>query len=581
MAPHIHSPNFFEWARRVVGVLLVTGMIFGQIGVAHADVPRIISHQGRLLDSAGDLLGGSGGTDYCFRFSIFDDATVGAPDSQLWPAGTPSNMTAEVTQGVFNVNVGDTGAGGDLLDFNFEDDDDVYLNVQVATQVGGSCAGGDESFENLSPRQRITSAPYAINARTVGGFTPAQSADGDEIPVLTSGDLVLGDAAPNVTATGATALTIQGAGATGAVQFFSSANSLDSSGNFTIDGALTADGLTMNAAATFNADVDFTFAGTENVGLTSDLGGTVSMLSLTGTPSATAGTTRGIAIGQASSANTNGLDAALLIDNADADLAIGDAILITNTGGGGYTDLLDSPTLDISGAGAITGATGIAGSGTWDTSGALEGGTVNAVTSLSTAGTVRLDSSGNLTSIGNLTATGAITVSSTGATNDIILDSADLVIVQDDLTVNANLAFGAASPAIAIPNTDSLVVTDGTNTLLTVTDGGTVGNVSVTGTLGAGATTVSSLTVGTILLSAVGTSNSTSGASLVGVFDEFTNSSATTVQDVLDDLDAAIGAGGSKWTDDGTFTYLSSATDDLVLGGSTVAGASFFFDESA
>ncbi|MGI6423110.1 MAG: tail fiber domain-containing protein [Candidatus Dojkabacteria bacterium] len=36
--------------------------------------------------------------------------------------------------------------------------------------------------------------------------------------------------------------------------------------------------------------------------------------------------------------------------------------------------------------------------------------------------------------------------------------------------------------------------------------------------------------------------------------------------------------GSSLWTDGGTFTYLTSTTDDLVLGSSTTSGAKFFFD---
>ncbi len=90
----------------------------------------------------------------------------------------------------------------------------------------------------------------------------------------------------------------------------------------------------------------------------------------------------------------------------------------------------------------------------------------------------------------------------------------------------------------------------------------------------------------TIELDGVGTTNTTSGASLVGAFDEFAQSSSTTVQDVLDDLDSVLdgivtGGGASKWTDGGTFTHLTAVTDDLVIGDSTVAGASLFFDESA
>ncbi|MFZ2681735.1 MAG: hypothetical protein WAZ14_01420 [Patescibacteria group bacterium] len=86
-----------------------------------------------------------------------------------------------------------------------------------------------------------------------------------------------------------------------------------------------------------------------------------------------------------------------------------------------------------------------------------------------------------------------------------------------------------------------------------------------------------------IELDGVGTNNVTSGASLIGTFNEFSLSAGTTVQDVLDDLDQAIddivtGGAVSKWTDDGTFTYLTSVTDDFVLGDSTIAGASLYFD---
>ncbi|MFH1253047.1 MAG: hypothetical protein V1664_01815, partial [Candidatus Uhrbacteria bacterium] len=48
---------------------------------------------------------------------------------------------------------------------------------------------------------------------------------------------------------------------------------------------------------------------------------------------------------------------------------------------------------------------------------------------------------------------------------------------------DADLAFASTSPVIEMANTGALTFTDGTNTLLTVTDGGTVGNVSVSGNL--------------------------------------------------------------------------------------------------
>ncbi len=182
--------------RQILGTFLLIGLLFPTgltpVALAATGAPQIINHQGRLLDSTGNLLGGTG-TEYCFKFSFYDDAVVGGGDVKLWPTGAPSTMTANVKNGVFNVGIGDTAAGGDTLDFNFQSTDTTYLNIDVATKVGATCAAGDgaESFETLSPRQAIYSSGYAINANTVGGFTPSQTPTGNQIPVLSANDLTL------------------------------------------------------------------------------------------------------------------------------------------------------------------------------------------------------------------------------------------------------------------------------------------------------------------------------------------------------------------------------------------------------
>ncbi len=83
------------------------------------------------------------------------------------------------------------------------------------------------------------------------------------------------------------------------------------------------------------------------------------------------------------------------------------------------------------------------------------------------------------------------------------------------------------------------------------------------------------LAIGAIRLDATGTNNQTSGAYLVGVFDEFTNSNATTVQAALFDLDTAITTVSStlyamdlqQVTDNGATT-----TNRIQFAGATSAG---------
>ncbi|MCK9351235.1 MAG: hypothetical protein WCT49_01655 [Candidatus Paceibacterota bacterium] len=137
-----------------------------------AGTPLIFSYQGRITDASGNLLGGSG-TNYYFKFSIWDNATV-LSGTKLWPTSAPTSFATSVRQGVFNVNIGDTdNSYPDVLDFNFNTNKNIYLQVEVSSD--------NVTFETIGPRQRISSAPFAQMAGGVSGL--GQSSFGTTTPI--------------------------------------------------------------------------------------------------------------------------------------------------------------------------------------------------------------------------------------------------------------------------------------------------------------------------------------------------------------------------------------------------------------
>ncbi|MDO8496258.1 MAG: hypothetical protein Q7S43_03250, partial [bacterium] len=144
----------------ILRTFVVVLLCFGLLGIylpgsAQAAVPQILSFQGRLTDASGNLLGGSG-TNHYFKFDIY---TVSSGGSSAWSSGA-SVITIKVTQGVFNTLLGDTSAGYSALSLDF-DSRTYYLEVQVSDD--------NVDFETLTPRQRIVSSGFAINAETVHG----------------------------------------------------------------------------------------------------------------------------------------------------------------------------------------------------------------------------------------------------------------------------------------------------------------------------------------------------------------------------------------------------------------------------
>ena len=140
-------------------VIFSLSFSFGMVHAAQIP-PQIFTYQGRLANSSGNLLGGNG-TTYYFKFSIWNNPTVGS-GSRLWPTSAPSATTATVVQGVFNVNIGDTTNGyPDALNLDFSNYSSLYLQVEISSN--------NTTFETLSPRQQLTSTAFAQVAGAVVG----------------------------------------------------------------------------------------------------------------------------------------------------------------------------------------------------------------------------------------------------------------------------------------------------------------------------------------------------------------------------------------------------------------------------
>jgi hypothetical protein len=114
-------------------------------------VPLVINYQGQLTDPSGQIV--ADGT-YTMTFSLYDDATAG---NLLWT----ETSVVTVTDGLFNVLLGSPSSplAADMFPGNPR-----WLGVQV-----------DPDANEMTPRQLLTSVPYAIRAQALvpGGQTTA------------------------------------------------------------------------------------------------------------------------------------------------------------------------------------------------------------------------------------------------------------------------------------------------------------------------------------------------------------------------------------------------------------------------
>src|SRR5882724_9601475 len=130
---------------------LIVALILLLSVIAVSAQTTVFTYQGKLAD-AGSLANGS----YDFQLKMFDALSCGAQQG-----GTVTVPTVQVTNGIFTVNL-DFGAG-------VFSGGDRFLEIAVRPAGGGS-------FTPLSPRQQVTSTPYALrtlNATTADGLSLA------------------------------------------------------------------------------------------------------------------------------------------------------------------------------------------------------------------------------------------------------------------------------------------------------------------------------------------------------------------------------------------------------------------------
>ncbi len=128
-------------------VFLILTLCFLSVSQAQAAVPKLLTYQGFLKNSAGSYLSGT----YAMTFRIYSASTGG---TALWTE-TQSSVTA--SSGKFSVQLGSVTALS--LDFS----SDYWLSMQVGSDA------------EMSPRVRLTSMGYGIRADyETNGFTQAQ-----------------------------------------------------------------------------------------------------------------------------------------------------------------------------------------------------------------------------------------------------------------------------------------------------------------------------------------------------------------------------------------------------------------------
>jgi len=496
-----HSSQF------VTGILVILSLmaVFGI--VQSAAPPNIVTYQGRVLDSNGVPVSDSSLT---MKFFLYDASTSG---TCLWSnssadcdSNTPASTTGRsvtLTSGLFTENLGDTSNSyAAIADSVFGDNTNIYLEVDIAG-------------ETLTPRKQLTAAPYAMNAQRLDGI--------DSTGFLAS----TGDTGTGVfdfsgaTLSGASPFVFEGATADDFESTFAFTDPTgdnvytfkDSSGTiaFTSDVTSVWESTSIPAhvyeddsAVVIGANTSFTYAsgGVGDLQIVDELevmgdgfidndlvigASTSSTETLSNTSFTLGGDDLFVAgtLGVEGSVytddtfsvgTTTSFGAGAITTTGSTDLALtiagGDLTFAQNTtiGDGGDSIAINTSDWDISATGDLTGI------GTITTDNDATIGADLIVTSGARIGTGSTPDSLTALADDSFFVEGALEID--GATRfDSTID------INGVPSIGADITFDATTPNVAINNGESLTITDGTNTLFTLADAGTTGNLTLSGDL--------------------------------------------------------------------------------------------------
>ncbi|MBN2562791.1 MAG: hypothetical protein JXQ75_17850 [Phycisphaerae bacterium] len=166
-----------------------TLLLLAGVASAQDDIPAAINYQGKLTNPSDGQPVASG--VYQVEFRIWGHPTSTDPSYAIWGRSFPIHV---VTNGLFNVLI--TDDGGELTGPVPQTNDirqafqeaDRYLGLKVTQGPGGAIDAPE-----ISPRQRLVSAPYAMHAQNA---TDAYHADeADEATLAQDSDKLGGTAA--------------------------------------------------------------------------------------------------------------------------------------------------------------------------------------------------------------------------------------------------------------------------------------------------------------------------------------------------------------------------------------------------